>query len=132
MHEVVELVRALAWPVTIFALVLLLRKEVQLLGSNLAARVRTDTIVIGRSGLTRKAPASSQLQDRKLRFRRFVAANEDEAVLDSIAKRLGLPTGMEVSAARKAIVVEMNRRVSSDLDMDQISATLKRITKQDF
>src|SRR5438477_6616164 len=127
MHDVVELVRALAWPATILCIVLLLRKELRMFTMNVATRARTDTIVIGRSGVTIKAPLSSQLQARKISFRRFVVALADTTVL-SIAGRLELPTGVTPAAARKALIAEMNRRVSTDQDMDQFSAMLKRIT----
>jgi hypothetical protein len=110
----------------------MLRKELQTLTQNVAERIQTDTIEIGPRGVTIKSPLPPQLQERKIRFRRYITAVYDQAVLNIISKRLNVPAANGIAAARKLLVAEMNRRVNTDQDMDRLSATLKRITRQDF
>lgn len=135
MHDIVEFVQAVAWPATILAIVYVLLPELKLFAMNFAKRVETDTIVVGSFALSAplSAPSPPQLQDRKLKFRRYALSLEDAERVDAIAKRLGLASGTtSVAAMRKVIVAEMNRRVNTDMDMAQFSALLKRIAKQDF
>jgi hypothetical protein len=130
MHDIVEFVKAVTWPATVLTIVYLLLPELKLFAMNLAQRARTDTMVFGPITLT--APLSSQVQDRKIKFREYVMSLADSKLVESIAERLNLPAGKSVTATRKAIVAEMNGRVNNDQEMDQFLTPLRRIIKQDF
>lgn len=78
------------------------------------------------------------VQARKLAINRFVrslAASGDPAdlaKLDAIADALGVPKGARTTDTRNNILFEMDRLVQTPQDMDNLSLTLRNITRQEF
>jgi len=136
MHDFVELVHAVAWPLTILTIVLLMRSEVRSLAAAMAERIRTaNTIVVGRSGFEIKGtaePVVSLLQQRKLRFRRFISAITVKAELDQICEALQIDTVYSLKAEQRSIMDRVAKLVTTNDDMNAMSTVLKNVTGEDF
>jgi hypothetical protein len=136
MHDVVELVRAIAWPMTTLAIVLLLRAELQRMAATLAERVQSaNSIVIGRRGLEIKGvadPVVPTLQQRRLKFRRFINSVKVKAELDQICDFLKIETSPSLKVERANIIEEVAGRVETSADMDAVSILLKNVTGEEF
>lgn len=73
MQDIVELVRALAWPITVLIIVFGLRRELVRLAANISRRVETaGRLRIGPRGIEIsgeiKGPVPTEVQSRKLRL----------------------------------------------------------------
>jgi len=136
MHDFVELVHAVAWPLTILTIVLLMRSEVRSLAAAMAERIRTaNTIVVGRRGFEIKGtaePVVSLLQQRKLRFRRFISAITVKAELDQICEALQIDTVYSLKAEQRSIMDRVAKLVTTNDDMNAMSTVLKNVTGEDF
>jgi hypothetical protein len=136
MRDVIELVRATAWPITTLTIVLLLRSELQRLATALAERIQSaNSIVIGRRGLEIKGtadPVVSTLQQRRLKFRRLINTLKDKAELDRICDALKIEKSRSLKAERGDIIGAVARLVETNEDMDRVSALLKRLTGEEF
>jgi hypothetical protein len=136
MRDVIELVRATAWPITTLMIVLLLRSELQRLATALAERIQSaNSIVIGRRGLEIKGtadPVVSTLQQRRLKFRRLINTLKDKAELDRICDALKIEKSRSLKAERGDIIGAVARLVETNEDMDRVSALLKRLTGEEF
>src|SRR5690349_2115531 len=132
MQYTVELVRALAWPVASLAIVLLLRSELQRLAAALSDRIQSaNSIVIGRRGLEIKGiadPVVPTLQQRRLKFRRFINNVKNKADLDQICDTLEIEKRPSLKAERTSIIEEVAGLVETSADMDAVSVLLKNIT----
>ncbi len=135
-HDIIELVRALAWPVTTLIIVFVLRSQLQDFAGNVAERIQTaNSVVIGRKGIELKGLinlVSADVQARKIEFRRFITGVTDRGDLDAIADALNLAKSTNIRSQRTGILGEIARLVKTKQDMDELSARLKSITKQDF
>ena len=135
MQEIVEFIQAIVWPAATLTIVYLLLPELKLFAANLAFRIRTDNFAFGPLSVAAPplaAPLPSQVQLRKIKFRDYALSQVDPVKIQSIAEALGLPPSKSISSLRKPIVAQMNQLVSNDVDMDNFSNALKRITNQDF
>jgi len=136
MRDVIELVRATAWPITTLTIVLLLRSELQRLATALAERIQSaNSIVIGRRGLEIKGtadPVVSTLQQRRLKFRRLINTLKDKAELDRICDALKIEKSRSLKAERGDIIGAVARLVETNEDMDRVSALMKRLTGEEF
>jgi hypothetical protein len=137
MYDIVELVRALAWPITALIILFALRPELLRLVGNLSRRVETATSVIIRpSGIEIrgeiKGPVPLEVQQRKLRFTNFVRNSSDKQVLDSLADVMNVPRSPNVRTQKGAINAEMTRRVSTNSDMDHLVSRVQEILGKDF
>ena len=78
------------------------------------------------------------VQDRKEAINRYVrglvtsGTKDDLTKLDAIAAALGVAKGSTPVEERNNILLEMDRRVGTAVDMDSLSAKLKPITQRDF
>jgi hypothetical protein len=135
MHDIVELVRAIAWPTTTLVIVLLLRSELQRMAAGLAERIQSaNSIVLGRRGIEIKGfndLAAGNLQQRRLKFKRYVTSIKDKVILDEICNALKVEKSNSPMDERNSILV-LARRVSTNEEMDDLTAALKSITGKDF
>src|SRR5437763_6215835 len=117
MHEVTELVRAIAWPLTTLAIFLILRVELQRFAQNMAERIRSaSSITIGPrgfevKGLLKADPLPAEVQTRKVALIRSIRALTDKAILDKIAYALHIPPSSDARAQKSDIILELNRRI---------------------
>ena len=138
MRDLIELVKALAWPITVLTIFVILRSEVQRFTKNVADRIQSaNSITIGPrgfelKGLVKVVPVPAELQARKLALARFVRRLTNKPMLDQIAAALNIPQSTDVRAQIGDIILEINRRVDSGQAMDLVSKELRRITAQDF
>jgi hypothetical protein len=136
MRELIELLQVIAWPVTTLAIVFVLRAELKNFTKNIADRIQTaSSVVIGQKGIELKGlivAVPADVQARKVKFRRFVAGLTERSELDAIADVLKVAKSADAPAQRRGILLEMARLVSTKQEMDELSAQLKSITKQDF
>jgi len=136
MRDVIELVRATAWPVTTLTIVLLLRSELQRLAAALAERIQSaNSIIIGRRGLEIKGiaePVVHTLQQRRLKFRRFINNVKVKLEMDRICDILKIEKSPSLKVERANIVDEVAGRVETSADMDAVSILLKNVTGEDF
>jgi len=138
MAEVIELLRVIIWPITTLSIVLVLRVELQRFARNVADRIQSaDTVTIGPKGLELRglievAPLPSDLQQRKVKLSRFIRAINSKPRLDAIADALGVAKSTDARAQRNEIILEINRRVANNRDMDAISAWLSGLTSEKF
>jgi hypothetical protein len=135
-RDVIELVRATAWPVTTLTIVLLLRSELQRLAAALAERIQSaNSIIIGRRGLEIKGiaePVVPTLQQRRLKFRRFINNVKVKLEMDRICDILKIEKSPSLKVERANIVDEVAGRVETSADMDAVSILLKNVTGEDF
>jgi hypothetical protein len=136
LHDIIEPVRALTWRVTTLIIVFVLRRQLQHLAENFAERIQTaNTVTIGRRGIELKGQinlVSAEVQARKIEFRRFITSLTDRGDLDAIADALNLAKSTNIRSQRTGILGEIARLVKTKQDMDELSARLKIITKQDL
>jgi hypothetical protein len=138
MHELIELVKAVVWPITVLTIFVILRSEVQRFTKNVADRIQSaNSITIGPrgvelKGLVKVVPVPAELQARKLALARFVRRLTSKATLDQIAEALNIPQSTDIKSQIGDIILEINRRVDSGQAMDLLSQELRRITAQDF
>lgn len=138
MHDLIELVKALAWPITVLTIFVILRSEVQRFTKNVADRIQSaNSITIGPrgfelKGLVKAVPIPAELQARKLALVRFVRRLTSKSMLDEMADALRIPQSTDSRAQIGDIILEINRRVDTAQAMDALSGELRRITAQDF
>jgi hypothetical protein len=136
MRDVAELVRAIAWPITTLTIVLLARSELQRLAAAIAERIQSaNSIVIGRRGLEIKGmvdPVVSTLQQRRLKFRRFINSVKVKMTLDQICDALKIEKSPSLKVERININEEVAGLVETSADMDAVSVLLKNVTDEDF
>jgi hypothetical protein len=138
MHDATELIHAIAWPLTTLIIFLILRTELQRFTKNVADRIQSaNTITIGLKGFELKgvvkvAPLPADLQARKAAFIRFIRNITNKRLLDNIADALSVPISTDIRAQRNDIILDINSRVETKREMDQLSAALKTITGSDF
>jgi hypothetical protein len=138
MHDVTELIRAIAWPITIIVILVVLRSEFQRFAKNMAERIQSaDSIRIGPrgfelKGLIRVAPLPADVQVRKVDLSRYLRGLGNKMLLDTIADTLDVPRSVDIRAQRNDVILEINRRVETKEDMDNLSTTLRNITGRGF
>ena len=138
MHDFIELLRVVVWPVTTLAIVLVLRAELQRFARNIADRIESATsVTIGPKGIELKGiakvvPLSDQLQQRKVKLSRYIRGLESPERLGNLARTLGVPESTDLRTQKNEIILEINRRVETREDMDRLSALLRDATRQDF
>lgn len=138
MRDLIELVKALAWPITVLTIFVILRSEVQRFTKNVADRIQSaNSITIGPrgfelKGLVKAVPIPAELQARKLALARFVRRLTSKSMLDEMADALRIPHSTDSRAQIGDIILEINRRVDTAQAMDALSEELRRITGQDF
>jgi hypothetical protein len=138
MHEATELIGAIAWPLTTLVIFLILRVELQRFAKNVADRIRSArSITIGPrgfelKGLLKAVPVPAEIQARKVALIRSIRALTDKTMLDKIADGLNVPQSTDVRAQKNDIIVELNGRIETKNDMDQLSFTLRPIIGRDF
>ena len=138
MHEVTELIQAIAWPLTTLVIVLILRVELQRFAKNMADRIRSaSSVTIGPrgvelKGLLRAVPVPADVQARKVALMRAVRIINDKAKLDAVAEVLNVPRSTDARSQKNDIILELNRRLETDSDMDQLSKALKPVIGQEF
>src|SRR5207248_11755183 len=105
---------------------------------NVADRIQNaGSITIGPRGLELKglaqvAPLPPDVQERKVKLNRFTRALGNKELLDSIADALGVARSTDVRAEKANIILEIDRRVETNLDMDALSKSLQALTGQHF
>jgi hypothetical protein len=76
------------------------------------------------------------VQARKVNINKYVRAlatdSSQKPTLDAICKLLNIPPDPVAKTERNSILLEMDKRVSDETSMDQLSALLKPVTKEDF
>ena len=138
MHELIELVKAVVWPITVLTIFVIQRSEVQRFTKNVADRIQSaNSITIGPrgfelKGLVKVVPVPAELQARKLALARFVRRLTSKSMLDQIAEVLNIPQSTDIKSQTGDIILEINRRVDNGQAMDLLSKELRRITAQDF
>ena len=138
MHELTELIHAVAWPFTTLVIFLILRAELQRFTKNVADRIQSaNSISIGPrgfelKGLVKVAPLSPEVQARKVAFTRFVRGVSNKSILDAIADMLGVPRSTDARTQLNDIILEINRRVETRESMDALSANARPITGISF
>jgi hypothetical protein len=138
MHEVTELIRAIAWPLTTLVIFLILRVELQRFAKNMADRIRSaSSITIGPrgfelKGLLKAVPVPAEIQARKVALIRAIRALADKTILDKIADALTVAQSTDARAQKTDIILELNGRIETRNDMDQISIALRPIIGRDF
>ena len=138
MHEVTELIRALAWPLTTLAIFLILRVELRRFAQNMADRIRSATSVtigprgVELKGLLRAVPLRTEVQMRKVALIRAVRRLADKDRLDQVADILSVPRSTDATSQIKDIILELNGRIESEADMEQVSTALKLIMGREF
>jgi hypothetical protein len=138
MHDLIELLHAIAWPITVLVIFVMLRVELQRFTKNVADRIQSaNSISIGprgfeMKGLVKAVPIPAEIQTRKVAITRFVRALTNKALLDDIADVLNIPRSTDIKSQSSDIILEINRRVDSKQSMDALSSLLARITGQRF
>ena len=138
MHDAIELIRAIAWPLTTIVIFLILRVELSRFASNMADRIQSaSSITIGPRGVELKGmlkavPLPADVQARKVALTRFVRALTDRTMLDKMADALGVPRSTDVRSQKSDLIIELNGRVESNSEMDQLSSILKPTIGRDF
>jgi hypothetical protein len=138
MHEVTELIRAIAWPLTTLVIVLVLRVELQRFAKNVADRIRSaSSITIGPrgfelKGILKAVPLPADVQARKVALIKCVRTLNDKTVLDNLADALNVPQSTDARAEKNDIILELNRRIEAKDDMDQLSVMCRPIIGRDF
>jgi hypothetical protein len=136
MHDIVELVRATAWPITTLTIILLMRSELRRMGDAFAYRIQSaHSIVVGRKGLEIKGVAdlsSADVQRRRLKVARFINTLRTKAELDQICDVLQIDKVSNLKAERRSIIDAVASRVKTSDDLDEVSALLREATGQDF
>jgi hypothetical protein len=138
MHEITEIIRILAWPLTTLVIFLILRGELQRFTKNMADRIKSaNSISIGPrgvelKGLVKVAPLSPEVQARKVAFTRFIRDLTNRATPDAIADILDVPRSSDARAQVNDIILEVNRRVQNKRGMDTLSASIKPVTGVGF
>jgi hypothetical protein len=138
MHETTELIRAIAWPLTTLVIFLILRVELQQFAKNMADRIRSaNSITIGAhgfelKGLLKAMPLPADVQARKVAMIRSIRALTNKAVLDNIANALNVPQSTDIRSQKNDIILELNGRIETGNDMDQLSTALKPIIGREF
>ena len=136
MHDIVELVRAVAWPITTLTIALLMRSEARSLAAAIAERIRTaSSIVIGRRGLEIKGvrrPVALTMQQRKLNFRRVINRIKTQAELNAICDQLRIESVPAAESRQRAIIDFVTDVAKNHEEMDRMSDLLKPITGEDF
>jgi hypothetical protein len=138
-HEAVELVHALAWPVTTLTIVYWLRVEIRQgvgqISEALTERIRTSrSVTLGPRGFEAKGtadPLRSEVHARVVRLKAFLE-QADGGTLDAIANVLGAASAGTTRVKVSAILVEVNKRVKTARDMNELSSRLRPLTQQDF
>ena len=104
MHELIELVKAVVWPITVLTIFVILRSEVQRFTKNVADRIQSaNSITIGPrgfelKGLVKVVPVPAELQARKLALARFVRRLTSKSMLDQIAEVLNIPQSTDIKS----------------------------------
>jgi hypothetical protein len=138
MHEITELIRAVAWPFTTLVIFLILRGELQRFAKNVADRIQSaNSISIGPrgvelKGLVKVVPLSPEVQARKVALTRFIRGLKNRAMLDAIADILDAPRSSDARAQINDIILEVNRRVEDKQGMDVLSASVKPVAGISF
>jgi hypothetical protein len=138
MHDLIALLHAIAWPITVLVIFVMLRVELQRFTKNVADRIQSaNSISIGprgfeMKGLVKAVPIPAEIQTRKVAITRFVRALTNKALLDDIADVLNIPRSTDIKSQSSDIILEINRRVDSKQSMDALSSLLARITGQRF
>jgi hypothetical protein len=135
MHEIVQLVGALAWPVTVLIVVFVLRPELLRLVGNLSRRVETATsLTIKASGIEIKGPVpvSPGLQQRKREFTSRLRGITDKTALDALADALNAAKSPDMRAQRASIIAAMSARVETDAAMDDLLGQLRELLPTEF
>jgi hypothetical protein len=138
MRDLIELVRIMAWPMTVIVILVILRREFRRFGRNIADRVRSaGSVSIGPRGLEFRGmipvtPLPADVQGRKVELSRYIRSIRSKAQLDTIANVLDAAQSTDLRAQRNEIILQINRRVETKSDMDDLSAALKSATSRDF
>jgi hypothetical protein len=138
MHEATEFIRAIAWPLTTLVIFLTLRVELQQFTKNIADRIRSaNSITIGArgfelKGLLKAVPLPADVQARKAAMMRSIRALANKTVLDNIANALNVPRSTDMRSQKNDIILELNGRLETKNDIDQLSYLLKPIIGRDF
>ena len=138
MHEFVELLRAIAWPLTTLAIVLILRVELQRFAKNVADRIRSaSSVTIGPRGvelrgLLKAVPVPADLQTRKVALINSVRALHDKRKLDAIADLLGLPHSTDGQSQKNDLILVLNARIDSQSELNRLSSALKPVVGREF
>jgi hypothetical protein len=138
MHDVTELVRAIAWPITVLVVLFVLRAELQLIAKSIADRVQSaESFRMGPrgiefKGLIRAPPLPADVQARKVALSRFIRGLSDKSLLDRIADALGVARSTNVGAQRNDVIFEINRLVATSQDMDSLSGKISSVTGRGF
>lgn len=138
MHEIVELLQAVAWPLTTLAIVLILRVELRRFANNVADRIRSaSSVTIGPrgvelKGLLKAVQLPAEVQSRKVALIRSVRAVADKSKLDTIADILNVPRSTDLRSQRTDIILALNGRIESGPDMDQLSSALEPVIGRKF
>jgi hypothetical protein len=138
MHELTDLIRALAWPLTTLVIFLILRVELQRFAQNVADRIRSaNSITIGPrgfelKGLLKAVPLPADVQARKAALIRYIRALSDKTTLDNIADALNVPQSTDVRSQKNDIILELNGRIEAKNDIDQLPAILKAMIGRNF
>jgi hypothetical protein len=105
------------------------------MAAGLAERIQSaNSIVLGRRGIEIKGfndLAAGNLQQRRLKFKRYVTSIKDKVILDEICNALKVEKSNSPMDERNSILV-LARRVSTNEEMDDLTAALKSITGKDF
>ena len=75
---------------------------------------------------------TAEVQARKLAIARYLRNLADKPLLDNIADVVAVPRSTDIRSQRNDIIAEVNRRVETQTDMDQLSTALKPVTARDF
>src|SRR5579864_4541260 len=116
MHEVTELIRAVAWPLTTLAIFLILRVELRRFAGNMADRIRSaSSITIGPRGVElrgflRAVAVPAEVQARKVALIRATRIITDKAKLDAIADVLDVARSTDAQSQKNDLILELNRR----------------------
>lgn len=138
MHEAIELVHAIAWPLTTIIIFLILRVELRRFAKNMADRIQSaSSITIGPRGfelrgMIKAVPLPDDVQKRKVALTRFVRSLRDRTTLDNMADALNVPRSTDLIQQKSDLIVVLSSRVESKSDMDQVSGVLKPIIGRDF
>jgi hypothetical protein len=138
MHDVTELVRAVAWPITLLVVVFVLRAEFQRFAKNIADRVQSaDSIRIGPhgiefTGLIRSPPLAADVQARKVALSRFIRGVSGKSLLDRFADALEVARSTDVRAQQKDVILEINRLVATRQDTDALSGKISGVIGRAF
>ncbi len=138
MHDVTELVRAIAWPIAVLVVLFVLRAEFRLIAKSIADRVQSaESFRIGPrgiefKGLIRAPPLAADVQARKVALSRYIRGLSDKSLLDRIADALEVARSADIRAQRNDVILEMNRRVATKEDMDFLSGKISSVTGRGF